>query len=347
MMVSYNSYFSRKVVLMSAFLTVLIVVLHSETPLRYGEELSWEAHPFIWFVFDFTRLAVPMFFFVSGMLFYRRCEWRDIPQKLRRRVFSLVVPFLVWNVLITGFHVLLDYIPAIAARMNGDSGIHSFGDFVVAVIMTRHTPLWFISFLIIYNLMSPAVMLVIRNKWVGVCAALGLFVASVVCGWDYFSLLHWLPVYLMGAVAGRHLYSDARYEDQPVLRWQSDKWMGVTLVVVFLTGFVLFLTSGDRQIYYEFMGPLTVWFLADVFGEPLIRGTEIRKWMTRTFIIFALHHLVINCIEGSVRAFLPHTDVVMSVTFVVTPIVTIALIAWLAGWLSRYPFYKYMSGGRG
>lgn len=346
-MAQNNTYFSRKVVLMSAFLTILIVILHSETPLRYGEELTWDAHPFIWFVFDFTRLAVPMFFFISGMLFFRNCEWKDIPQKLYRRIFSLVIPFFVWNILITGFHVMLDYIPPVAERMNGDSGINSIADFIEAVIKTRHTPLWFISFLILYNITSPAILLIIKNKWIGICCASGLFVGSVIYGWDYFALLHWMPVYLFGALAGRHLYSDNANEDKPVFNWQDHKFKGIILIATFLIGFALFLTNYDHQIYYEFLGPLSAWFLADLFADSYIENASIKKWMSHTFIIFALHHLVINIIEGTIRAFLPHTDIIINMAFIITPVITIALIASMAGTLSKYSFYKYLSGGRG
>lgn len=346
-MAQNNTYFSKKIVLMNVFMTILIVIMHSETPERFGQELSWEANPFIWVVFRFTKIAVPSFFFISALLFYRNCEWKDIPTKLHRRIFSLLIPFLIWNILFTGFYVTLDYIPALANKMNGNSGIHNIQGFISAVIETRFTPLWFVKFLIIYNILSPVILLFIKNKWIGLTAIITLFVGSMHNDWGYFSLFHWLPVYLSGALIGRYLYAPGMNECAPLKALQSSSIIQTLMAVVFFTCLCSAFAPDNKLLFYETIGTLLLWFVTDAIGSGLITKIQIREWMTHTFIIYATHYMIINIIEGTIRAFMPHTALIMNVTFIITPIITIALIAWVAKKISKYSFYKYLSGGRG
>lgn len=332
---------------MNAFLTVLIVVMHSETPERFGQELSWNTYPFIWVVFRLTKIAVPSFFFLSALLFYRNCEWKDIPNKLHRRIFSLLIPFLIWNILFTGFYVTLDYMPALASKMNGNSGINDIQGFWDAVIETRFTPLWFVKFLIIYNILSPIILLLIKNKWIGLTAIITLFVGSMHNDWGYFSLYHWLPVYLSGALIGRYLYAPGMNEWAPLPALQSSRIIQILIAVVFFIFLCSAFVPDNKLLFYETIGAILFWFVTEAIGSSLIQKIQIKAWMAHTFIIYATHYMIINIIEGSIRAFLPHTSLIMNVTFIITPIITIALIAWLAGKLSKYSFYKYLSGGRG
>ena len=41
-----NTYFSKKVSFLNAFLTCLIVVLHAKTPERWGLDLNWDIHSY-------------------------------------------------------------------------------------------------------------------------------------------------------------------------------------------------------------------------------------------------------------------------------------------------------------
>ena len=79
MEINRNSYFSKKITFLNVFLTFIIVVLHAKTPERWGLPLDM-TFPFIYVVNVFTQIGVPMFFFISGLLFYKNCcIFRRIP----------------------------------------------------------------------------------------------------------------------------------------------------------------------------------------------------------------------------------------------------------------------------
>ena len=49
---------------------------------------------------ELANVAVPMFFFISGYLFYcgiKEFQLRIFIEKLRRRVHSLFIPYILWN----------------------------------------------------------------------------------------------------------------------------------------------------------------------------------------------------------------------------------------------------------
>lgn len=66
---------------------------------------------------EFTRIAVPLFFFISGFLFFYKTDFtlHTYGQKLKRRVLSLLIPYLFWNTLIFLLVLFTQlYIPSIS-----------------------------------------------------------------------------------------------------------------------------------------------------------------------------------------------------------------------------------------
>lgn len=348
-----NSFFSKKVVFLNVIATILIVVLHAETPIRFGQDLALEPHPFIYSVYIFTQTAIPLFFFISGLLFYRSCEWGDIPNKLKRRFFSLVVPFIIWNVIFVFIYWVLRQMPFTASRMNLVDALDTPRQWLLAVWHTKFTPLWFVKYLIIFCLFSPTVLLVIKNKWIGLVATISLFAVSIILKWDsYCNLFYWMPEYLSGALIGRYLCKPTTDEDSRMCDgWSVNRKSvcRVILIVLFIVAYLitLFNTSDLKLMIFRFVTPIIIWFLTDLLLPSDFKDTfTVRDWMGYTFFIYATHHFLLNVEQTLVRAYLPSTPLVLNLTFIVTPIVTLLIIIWIARLLSRFKFYKVLTGGR-
>lgn len=70
-----------------------------------------------------AHVAVPLFFFISGYLFFKRLQewdWTEYATKLKRRVRTLLVPYLIWNTIAILVYVLID------KRMGSLSGVWDF-----------------------------------------------------------------------------------------------------------------------------------------------------------------------------------------------------------------------------
>lgn len=79
-------------------LIVGVVILHID--MSYESEANSVYGLFKYFLFDcVSSIAVPLFFFISGFLFFYKTSFSlDVyKKKLKRRFFSLVIPYLFWN----------------------------------------------------------------------------------------------------------------------------------------------------------------------------------------------------------------------------------------------------------
>lgn len=151
-------------------------------------------------LFVICNLSVPLFFFISGYLFFTNaCEWdwRNVwIAKMRRRVHTLLIPYLVYNLLsaINGY-VMQVLNPLFTVSWDNPSALPFWGEFwystTACVGMTNilgfsiqlyypaDIPLWFVRDLLLMVAVSPAIYwLVYRYAFLW----LGLIALLFVCG---------------------------------------------------------------------------------------------------------------------------------------------------------------------
>lgn len=167
---------------------VLIVLLHAGglTPLQYDNPDI----PSKFYVFDTIRIvlskglccvAVPLFFIISGYLFFKKLEkwdysvWRN---KLQKRIRSLFVPYCLWCTIPLVFLFSLHFCKILwfdKTPVNADSlkeWFDSIGGWLFFWDCGTGTPvngpLWFVRNLILAVLASPLIWLYVRyTKMVG------------------------------------------------------------------------------------------------------------------------------------------------------------------------------------
>lgn len=77
-------------------LTLLVVFIH--VPFNSSDEFSVIFHKF--WIEGICSIAVPAFFFISGFLFFtKEFSWKTYGSKLKRRIRTLLVPYLAWNLI--------------------------------------------------------------------------------------------------------------------------------------------------------------------------------------------------------------------------------------------------------
>ncbi len=158
---------------------LLIVLIHCGFSENYaGEPVPPLAHDFIFlFTGIISRVAVPLFFFISGFLFFynKQVNREFYISACRKRVGTLLVPYILWNTLALLFK-MFKCLPAMAAffprmkhmDMSICGIIGEYGPFVAGDDMRplgvydpvgapADMPLWFIRDLIALVLMAPLV----------------------------------------------------------------------------------------------------------------------------------------------------------------------------------------------
>ena len=56
-----------------------------------------------------TRVAVPLFFCISGYLYFNNFSIRTYPEKIKKRLKTLLIPYLFWNFVFIAFFLILQY----------------------------------------------------------------------------------------------------------------------------------------------------------------------------------------------------------------------------------------------
>ncbi len=98
-------------------LMIWVVIIHGYI-MQYdimNSGVSYTAFGGIQYLFSqvFARTAVPLFFMFSGYLFFynvEKLDWKIYTQKIGRRIKSLVVPYVLWNILFMAFICLIQHI---------------------------------------------------------------------------------------------------------------------------------------------------------------------------------------------------------------------------------------------
>lgn len=349
MPVDYISYFSRKITFLNVLLTFAMVLLHAKTPERWGLPLDM-SNPFIYMVNVFTQLGVPMFFFISGLLFYRNCNFKDIERKLHSRVHSLLIPYIIWNVLFVGIFFALTHISFIHDKMHIGNVLNDPMEIIYAIINARYTVLWFVKDLMIFCLLSAGVFLALKNKAMAYTVLILSILNAIVGDYGYENIFMWFPMYFSGAIVGRfYLDRSTVYGDSSdiIKNRLCRNVFFIILIVIFLFLYIVSIKNSGYLFFYRLLSPIILWILTDfLFRGFIMKRFRVKPWMSYMFFIFCTHQFMLNVLQKLVVLSFPPIPLVLNITFIISPVIVILFLIGLAKFLSRYKFYQYLSGGR-
>lgn len=152
-------------------LIIGILFIHSQTSLSVVGGISNVNTPIFdvvrdLFSFVLSAVSVPLFFLMSGYLFFYNSDFsqKTYTEKLRKRVRTLLVPYLFWNSIYLLFNLLVSYIPALSSMFKGNSTPISLENVLAAMwgctMGVEHVypiayQFWFIRDLMVMVILSP------------------------------------------------------------------------------------------------------------------------------------------------------------------------------------------------
>ena len=174
-------------------LIVGVVFIHSNILVVniQGIIVRYDRCPFVSFVINlfsyvFADVCVPLFFFISGFLFFYNSYFtKEVYfHKIRSRIRSLFIPYLIWNfvafvILLIQVHPkVIHFFPLLKDyRVDIISFLSSFWVTNLPVEMSGNanpinTPLWFIRDLMVLVLMSQVIWWLVKNLKMGLIVIL-------------------------------------------------------------------------------------------------------------------------------------------------------------------------------
>lgn len=275
-------------------LIILVLFIHGmpqADPLTGGEPLGWQLYHYISELIsrNIGAVAVPMFFVISGYLFFAGCADRDLQfsdfvTKWKKRVRTLLVPYIIWNVLYIVAILVKRVIFTQLGLENDDKDLALARGFGYLFWMgPLDYPLWYVRDLMVMSLLAPVYYWLIRK-------ALPLFLVflGVMC------LLPW-DIECPDAVSLLFFGTGAclSLKDVDVLSFCRKFRIPSFILSVILLAVTLF--SGDYEYRYIFVRiSCFVWFIAvfNIFDSVCDKKkmSEILTWLAgASFFVYALH----------------------------------------------------------
>lgn len=300
------------------------------------------------------RCAVPLFYVISGYLFFLKVSegMKSIYGKMRKRVGTLVVPYIIGCLFFVGFGVLMAVLPGVSKYMNSSLMPLFFkpiGEFLRSIFYDagNGTPcafqLWFLRDLILIVATSPLWYLCLKHlKWG--------FVA-VVFVLTYLDVPH-VPFYsLFWFVLGGQL-TKAKIEMGGV----SGR-IKVAIFGLFLIISIVQLLSPDMlewnllRIPIIMLGIIGIWGLYDAFVEKKFCLSH-HKWLgiacQFTFFIYLFHEPTLNIVRKLIVVMLSKNELGYLTSYLLSPWI-FTVCAVFAGLLFRKYLprvYNVCTGGR-
>ena len=338
-----TKYNSSKITILNLVLIIMMLYRHAYYfEAENGNGIALGVQRFI--DYGLCNLTNSLFFVLSGFLFFKNISspTQCLP-KIKKRIRSLLIPYIIWNSYFVVFYLMLSKLPGVGAYTSIDvlAKFTSLKDGLYYLFITpASTPLWFLRDLMVYVAFSPLVYMCIEKlRWGFV---LLLFLIS--------PLLHIsgiLEFALGGTIA---ICSNLEILDKRL----NNK--------IFVTCIVIYLVNAVASIYYEYQRPIyigSIITLSSIIAiwkgyNYIVKGrilTESKFWkpiVGYSFFIYLSHTPALNIIKKIPITIFGTSEINIIIWYLLSPLVFVAIAIPIAKSMQRFVpcLYNLLVGGR-
>lgn len=343
--------FRSRIYWITSFFSILVIWLHS-----FNGELFLGATKSGAWVDELERtlgrlgqMAVPGFFMVSSYLFYRGFTWKKLVPKWRSRIKSLLIPYVLWNLLYYIGYVIATRLPGIAHVIGKEPVDFNLEQGVLAVLHHAYNPVfWYLYQLIFLVALAPVIYVLCRSAWGGGIWLLTLM-AALRQNWDL-QILNMDALFYTCVAAYVSLHRDSWGKVAEGSTEGGNPWIR-SLVLVSILGILVFLGQPGRVLYESAL--LTVlgrlWCVCAVWiSSGYMKFPRVRDWMKHNFFLYAIHFAWVRLFNKVGALVLPEHPASALFMFFLMPVFMVALSTWAKrGLMYMAPgIFQLLSGGR-
>lgn len=283
------------------------------------------------------QIAVPVFFFISGYLFSRSYTI-NFKEKIRKKTKSILVPFLIWNIMA---YLLFVITKVMGIALHGKNIVNLydtlsplfilkslFGDFTKGFPCSPiDEPLWFMRDLYVLFLFTPILLFFLRKLGCSfLCALMILYVLNVK-GYPCLQVQSVL-FFSLG------LYLRVNAINYLEILEKNKKWLLSVAVISFFVRYMGGLYELSMPIFIISASCCLILFSAKKTGRFTDRIIAYKKY---SFWIYALHFLLIQKTWGILYyPILRQNQIVASISYIVSPIIVIIICILLYNVMYKY-----------
>lgn len=349
-----DNYLSQKIKRVSFLLMIMVVFLHSyNIDIKQGGKILYFEKGLNWFIQNFisnglTRIAVPLFFIISGYLFVldQKTAIGDFIVKIKKRFRTLIVPYLFWAFFGILFYFILQTLPQsqsfFTKKLIKD---YSFLEWLNA-LFNEPIPyqLWFLKDLIVMVILSPVIYFLVKK-------AREAFLLIIFSFWIFSQDTIFLTSEaLLFFSAGMYI---------SIFKNKSQINSSNTLLFCLLWLLVLILKTTAGFLDYSnliqmlllkaaiIIGLVAFWKLYDKVSIKMDYGF-FDKWIEFSFFLYLFHEPMLTIIKKGMFAALPKTPISYFIVYLLAPVIIISISILIASILKQKLFviYKIITGNR-
>lgn len=326
--------FRNKVNWISFICAVFVVFIHGYG-ITEANQHTFAADVEFFLSKNVALVAVPMFYAMSGFLFYRRFDFSKIPEKYKSRFHSLVIPYFFWNTIYLFVFYFISKLPFISQ----ESFSLNLETILRGVFLNQYNmAYWFMQQLILFVGLCPVIYFLMRNRIGG-----GVTLTAMILFYSFENGRVWLfdinslIFYLIGAYGAIHF-------QKPIMEANRFHFAGV---LAFVGSQILLYSHLTEQFFFLFLYKFLL--MAAMFWlVNLLLNVKIPEYLLVTFPIYTLHELILETLNKLMGFVIPSASNLILLDYFLSPTLTIGIIVIACNVVKKYipKVYAIAFGGR-
>ncbi len=325
----------------------MIIYLHSKF-LYDGSYLLNETRQFCVAIFN---TCVPTFFAVSGYLFFRNFRIHQLKGKLYRRIKSLLIPYLIWNIMYVAFMIVMSYLNLTSCKID-------ISNILELVLNAECSPLWFVRYLMLFALIAPFTYIIFHNRIIGCIAIIAILALNY---YNYISGILGTHINVNANNLAMFNYQDAYYalgaycalNFSQIVETVNKRWMltGLISILLLICVYWFYLNNNGNMASFHLFRFL--WIPALWFAIDYLSAIKTRVWMKYAFFIYCSHMFLIYSFQGVIEKVYAYVGslkpLFACIEYILMGIIVAFLLINAAELLKKNlsPLFKLISGSRG
>ena len=298
--------------------------------------------------------AVPIFFYLSGYLFFRNIDTvTAVLSKMKTRIKSVLMPFLAWSTIY--FLFFLAASRAFGIELTNSIVLTPFNVIKAIVFYQYSYPLWYMYQLTMFLLLTPIIHIIIKKRFLSVCLLVVCFLYSVfikdtVDIWIFDNStrslfqFNFFCYYFAGCMSVK--FANEINKLKEILYRNKRTSIIITFLITIAFSVFCSLAYDERiPIFYDRIFVPIVAVSLFIFIGLIFEKISYPKQVS-TMIVYGVHSLIGLCLSYVYAPFLPYVPKL--VMFILSMIITSVLSCLVSYVLKRFlkPIYFVLSGGR-
>lgn len=342
--------FSQKLYNINLTLILLVVFIHAQNVVNRingFQPEAWNSGIQNFISSGICAIAVPLFFIISGFLFFRdKMAWDDFLIQIRKRFKTVLLPYLIVSFLAILFFFILQSLPFSDKYFNNRLSLGLNSLFKIWLLSPLAYQLWFLRNLIVLVILSPVIYWMIKKAsvyaiiFLGICWFLvnDLFLHNIIICVFFFSAGAYIKIY--------HLHFVNNYKST------LNPWIVAFLWCLTIILSLLFPVQGLTYSLINISiitGIVAIWNLFETESIMKFYDRKIfRLLISVSFFVYLFHEPLLTIVIKLMFSIFKVSDATSIATYFIAPLIVVSICLMVAIFLKKHlpAAYHFVTGNR-